>query len=579
MRPTPTVENRIRRAGHLSLLILGSWLCVAGYLVNVEYGDGYSVVANAEYLLGTSESWFWQRGPFMALFLVPAEWFAQRLALAPLDVRPHHLMMAALHLFYLAATWQMLVARYGAQLATLLGWLAAIPTMLFFSYAPFISHDILPGLLVLYLLQISERFPHQPSARDFGLFFGLVSILVLIKQTYAVVPVAILLARLGALLSIRGLNARETRAGLLLAGASALAGALCWAIYSAMSAARFPEIPFLLRPLAVIDAIGNSYAGLRDLKDLFNPWLYLRNISAYGVLAMTLVLPGLAIAWRARDSGSRQLALCWILLFAAIALTPFREVRYLGFLAPVSACLIIPVIALVFERGMPYRILLGLVLLADLARVVPEATRIADPYYRDGVTAFFEPLEHERDSAAPIFFGIGWLSFIAPDQRAFVGDAFHRITEMQIEQLRILYDLPRDRVFRIKLAAVAAAAQVQVGSLFLIQNHLLSRASAVGSDSRAGLPVDFEQYVARTADVEFKLDDGKYLPLVSSRTPLMLVRTDGEGTELTRVQGVVDTETLRRYGAFEGTPAQVSLRVLLILRDCNLINGCSRTGD
>ena len=153
-----------------------------------------------------------------------------------------------------------------------------------------------------------------------------------------------------------------------------------------------------------------------------------------------------------------------------------------------------------------------------------------------------------------------------------------QLTEMQIEQIRVLYDLPRDRVFRIKLAAVAAAAQVRAGSLFLVQNQMLSRTSTISSDSRAGLPVDFEQFVARTADVEYRLDGGDYMPLLPAPTPLLLLRTNGERTELTRVQGVVDTETLRRYGGFEGTPAQVSLRVLVILRDCNL-KGCSRTGD
>mgnify|MGYP003393637519 CR=1 FL=1 len=46
--------------------------------------------------------------------------------------------------------------------------------------------------------------------------------------------------------------------------------------------------------------------------------------------------------------------------------------------------------------------LLALVLLVDFARVLPEATRIADPYYRDGVTAFEPeaPLP-QRPGAAP----------------------------------------------------------------------------------------------------------------------------------------------------------------------------------
>lgn len=566
------------RAATLALLLLAAWLAAAAWLVNVEYGDGYSVVANSEYLLGTSDAWFWQRGPLMSLLLVPAEWLAQRLALAPLDVRPHHAMMAALHLGYLVGVWRVLVAYHGRTPATLIGWLAAVPTVLFFSYAPFISHDILPGLLVLSMLWISQRFPDKQSASGFGLFFVLATTLVLIKQTYAVVPVAILVARLGALLSTRGLDARELRAGLLLAGATLLAGALCWVLYAALSSARFPDIPFLLRPLALIDKIGNNYDGLGELSEIFYPWVYLRNLSAYGILAMTLVLPGMVLAWRRGDSGSRQLALSWVLLLAAMQWAPFKEVRYLGFLAPLTACLVIPAIALALQRGALYRALLALVLLVDLARVVPEATRIADPYYRDGVTAFFEPLVREQHSDVPIFFGKGWLSFISPEPRAFVGDAFHRIVEMQIEQIRVLHDLPRERVFRVELASVAAAAQVQAGSLFLMQNHLLSRAAPFSSDSRAGLPHDYEQVLARTADVGFRLENGRYVAQVAPQTSLMLLRAGADGTATARVRGSTDPAMLRYFAGFEGTPEQVSLRVLVILRECDL-GGCRRISD
>jgi hypothetical protein len=579
MTPLPAIADRgVGRLMLLLLSVLGLWLAAAALLVNVEYGDGYSTVANADYLLGTSESWFWQRGPLMALLLLPGEWLAQRLALAPLDVRPHHAVMAVLHLLYLVGVWRLLSARYGSNPATLLGWLAAIPTMVFFSYAPFISHDILPGLLVLWLLRISARYPERSSALDPGLFFALVATLVLIKQSYAVVPAAVLLSRLGALLSTRGLTARELHAGLLLAGTTVIAGALCWLVYAAFSAARFPEIPFLLRPLAIIGTIANVYEGPGEPSDAGYPWVYLRNVSAYGILAMTLVLPGLVLAWRAGDSASRQLALCWLMLLAALLWTPFKEVRYLGFLAPLTASLIIPVIALALDRGWPYRALLGLVLLADLARVAPEAARITDPYYQEGVTAFFEPLASAQHSDVPVFFGKGWLSFIAPDPRAFVGDSFHRIVEMQIEQVRTLYHLPRERVFRVSLAAVADAAQVQDGALFLIQNQLLSRGPPYASSSRSGLPADFAQFLARTADVEFVLDQDRYVARDLPGTPIMLLRQGAGSTEMARVQDAVDVATMRHYGGFNDTPEQVSLRVLVILRECDL-SGCRRTSD
>ena len=579
MRSPPAIADRhVERSVLLLLSALGLWLAAAAWLVNVEYGDGYSTVANADYLLGTSDAWFWQRGPMMALLLVPGEWLAQRLGLTPLDVRPHHAVMALLHLLYLVGVWRLLSARFGSNPATLLGWLAAIPTLVFFSYAPFISHDILPGLLVLWLLRISARFPERSGAFDLGLFFALVSMLVLIKQTYAVVPAAILLARLGALLSARRLTAVELRAGLLLVASAVAAGAFCWVVYAAFSAARFPEVPFLLRPLAIIDEIGNAYEGYAELSEIFYSWVYLRNVSAYGILAMTLLLPGLVMAWRGGSTEWRQLALCWLLLLAVMQWTPFKEVRYLGFLAPLSAALIIPVIALALGRGLAYRALLGVVLLADVARVVPEAARITQPYYQDGVTGFFEPLADVRYRDVPIFFGKGWLSFIAPDPRAFVGDSFHRIVEMHIEQVRALYHLPRERVFRVQLAAIADAAQVQSGALFLVQNQLLSRGPPYGSNSRAGLSADFVQFLARAEDVDFVLEQGRFVARAEPGTVMMLLRKGAGGTDMARVQDVVDVASMRHFAGFDELPDRVSLRVLVVLRECDL-GGCRRTGD
>lgn len=579
MTPRPGIADRwVGRTMLVLLAVIGVWLAAAAWLVNVEYGDGYSTVANADFFVGSSGSWFWQRGPVMALLLVPGEWLAQWLTLAPLDVRPHHAVMAVLHMLYLVGVWRLLSARYGSSLATLLGWVAAIPTVLFFSYAPFISHDILPGLLVLWLLQISGRFSQQLRMLDLGLFFALVTLLALIKQSYVVVPVAILLARLGALLSTRSLTARELRGGLLLAGAAAIAGVLCWLVYAAFAAARFPEIPLLLRPFAIIDDIGNGYAGLGELSEIFYPWVYLRNVSAYGILAMTLVVPGLVVAWRAGDTESRQLALCWLLLLATMLWTPFKEVRYLGFLAPLSAGLIIPVIALALDRGMPYRALLGVVLLADVARVVPEAARITDPYYQEGVTAFFEPLASAQQSNVPVFFGKGWLSFIAPEPRAFFGDAFHRIVEMHVEQIRTLYHLPSERVFRVQLADIADAARVQEGSLFLVQNQLLSRVPPYGSSSRSGLSNDFMQFLARATDVDFVLERDRYVARIAPGTPMILLGDGAQGTEMVRVHETVDAATLRRYAGFDQPPQQLSLRVLVVLRECDL-SGCRRTGD
>lgn len=570
-------SRRVQRAWSLLLLALACWLAAAAWLVDVEYGDGYSTVANAEYLLGSSGSWFWQRGPMLALLLVPAEWLAQWWQLAPLDVRAHHATMALLHLGYLAGSWILLRRRYGATPASLLAWVAAIPTVVFFSYAPFISHDIAPGLLVLGLLWLAHAHARRPTLSGATQFALVCAALVLVKQTYALAPVAVLLARLLALISLRRLDAAQWRSGLSLAAAAAVAGAACWLTYGALAAARFPEVSMLLRPLAIIDAIGNNYEGLTDLTRLFDRWMYLRNLDAYGAVAAVAALPGLVLAWRSGEVWSRQLALAWLLLLAALCATPYKEVRYLAFLAPLTACLVVPAIALALARGRTLAGLVAVVVLLDFARALPEAARIADPWYRDGVTRFYEPLREDAAGSAPIFFGIGWLSFLAPDARAFPGDPLHRITEMQIEQIRVLYGLPRERMFRLPLVRLAQAAQVP-GGVFLVQNHMLSRVAPFSRDSRVGLAADFQQFYARATDVGFRWNGAAYVREDACAYPLLLVRADVAGSETARVAGEpVAAALLQRFGGFEGAPARVRLRALQVLRECDL-QGCRRTG-
>lgn len=574
MTPRMTsTEVLISQGWRLAFGCLCVWLGACAWLVNVEYGDGYSTVANAEYLLGSSDAWFWQRGPVMAVLLVPAEWLAQRFHLAPLDVRMHHAAMALLHAGYLFGVWRLLVRSHGVASATLLGWLAAIPTLVFFSYAPFVSHDIAPGLLVFYLLFLVHE--DRSSWMD-ALRFGLVCVaLVLVKQSFALAPVAVLLARFCALLSLHRLDRRQWLAALRFATATLIAGVCCWLVYGWLSAGRFPDLALWQRPWAMIDRIGNNYRGLRELDELFDPWLYLRNLHAYGVVAAALAMPALILAWCSADLWRRQLAIAWLLLLLAMVWTPFKEVRYLAVLAPMTACLLVPLLASILRRGKAWATLLVLAISIDLTRCVPEAMRIGDPWYRDEIRVFFEPLADDANGTAPIFFGVGWLNFLSPEREAFRADPFHRITEMQIDQLRVLFDLPRERVFRIRWEKLSSA--LLPGSAFLLQNQMLSRTPVVSSDSRAGLAANFEQVYARAVDVRFEWTGTHYLARDAGASPLLLVRGGESDTEVVRVPaGVIDAATLRRFGTFDGTPAYVQLRALRVLRDCN-IDGCRRS--
>ncbi len=572
------VDRRVAVGFRIVALLIGGWLLAAALLVNVEYGDGYSAVANAEYFLGSSSVYFWQRGPLMSLLLVPGEWIAQWLQLPAMDVRPHHAIMALLHFLYLLGVWRLLTARFSIGAATLLAFVAAVPTLVFFSYAPFISHDILPGLLALYLLVVCNRFARKPSLSTWMLFLGLSLALVLVKQTYAIVPLAVLLGRLVAAVFERQTWGREAVRIGLLAGAAALAGLASWIVYALLASDRFPDVPFMLRPWSLINRIGMNYEGLAELQDLYYQWLYLRNASAYGTLAMTLVVPGIVLAFWRGDALLRQVAATLLVLLVLMHLTLFKEVRYLAFLAPLVAFVTVPVFAHVLQGPARYRWLLGLVLLVDMARIAPEALRIRFPYYQNGITSFFAPLSTSGDPGVPVFFGVGWLSFVSPDRDAYYGDAFHRITEMHVEQVRVLHGWEREKVFRIKLSAVAAAMQRHPESMFLLQNVLLSRAAPYRPGNLAGLPPDFVQTLSRVETVEFVREGDRYVVGQRPEMPRMLVRDSGVDGEMSIVMDGVEPEVLRHFGGFDGLPDRVSMKVLAVLRLCQL-DGCRSYGD
>lgn len=65
-------------------------------------------------------------------------------------------MMALAHLIHLLGCWRLISRIHGANAAGVLGFILAVPTLLFFSYAPFVSHDIFPGVIALGMLVLAH---------------------------------------------------------------------------------------------------------------------------------------------------------------------------------------------------------------------------------------------------------------------------------------------------------------------------------------------------------------------------------------------------------------------------------------
>ncbi len=567
-------QPRVLAAYRVVLLLIAAWLAWSLSRVNIDFADAYSTIANAQYFLGDSHAYFWQRGPLLALVLLPAEWFAQTLTLHPLDVRTHHATFVTLHFLYLIGVWHLLRLVYGASWSTLMAFLAAIPTLVFFSYAPFISHDLLPGLGLLYLLWLSQQFQTRPSRSQWLLFAGLSLMLVLLKQTYALLPVCIVAARVLALMSGKGSRSAELRGSALLMLATTLAGLLSWLAYALLLNEQFADQPFLLRPFALIQRLSDFYGPELRGQAQFYPWLYLRNASAYGVLAMSLMVPALVIAiWRG-DMLQRQSAFTWILLLIAMHLTPFKEVRYLAFMAPLTALTLVPVFRQIFSMTPVYRWIIGLVLALDMALVIPEALRLNSVYYKTGVSDFFLTIDRLPENSGPIFFGNGWLSFVSPDSVAFYGDPFHRITEMQIEQLRALYGWTESQAIQISNDGIPALVEAFPRSIFLIQNGFLSRRMPYTRGNLPGLQANFQQVVGTPTLISFRLEEGAYILEKGPLPPHMLARAlDGMGRSLIVYRRVEATD-LRHFVDLDGLPERVDVYGLRVLQLC-VLEGCT----
>jgi hypothetical protein len=347
MAVTSHAPSPALRAGEW--LVLGgliAWLVTAASVVDIEYYDGLDTICNARWFLGQGDFFLAHRAPMMAVTLIPAEWMRTTLGLHPLDFRPAHSTMALLHAGYLIAVYAALVRYFGRTWASLVAFLAAIPSFMFLSYAPFISHDLLPGALFLWMLLLGERFRREPRLGTWLVLVSLGAVGPLIKHTYALFWVSVL--GTGVVLSLAGVGPgwRAARRPLLLLVAGAvLSAAITWLSIALVAGQISYAAPFLLRPWALVRYLMTGAGGGVE----FPWWVYLRNAAAYGPVAMALLIPGLLIGlWGASEQ--RAVALAWLLCVVVMQVLGMREVRYLAFLAPLTAFLLVPPVAFLLRR-------------------------------------------------------------------------------------------------------------------------------------------------------------------------------------------------------------------------------------
>ncbi len=567
-------ERRVEQAFRWAIALIAAWLFACLVFVNIEFDDGYSTIGNSRYLLGLSEIYFWQRGPMLALLLMPAEALAHALGLPPMDVRFQHATMLAIHLVYLAGTWYLLVKHQGLRWSVLLAFLAAVPCVVFFSYAPFISHDLFPGLLALGMLWLGQRYAEKPGRRTWWALVFLGTLAVLVKQTYALVWLALVLAT--AMIDWRAATPRQHKRSVLLGLLLAvmLTGAITWSLYGAALAGSFPQTPWILRPWQQIQLIVGIYQREGPLRDIFYQWVYLRNMSAYGVLATALIIPGLYLSLRSRNALQSKIAVAWILLFAMMQLTAFKEVRYLGFLAPLSAFVIVPAIDQLMALRRAYGGLLLMLWLVDLSGIQAEARRIFNPYYKEQMSSFLAELPQSGHLAGNLVM-TGQLNFISPEKYAFFGDRFHRITHLNLEQIGVLYGYPKQQLKYERNPKILDASQFKPADILVFVNDIAARVPPIRPDNKTSLQPYFVQLVATAELITLERHGDRYQMAQPSPQPIMLLRSPGVTAEPVTTYGnyaIADVERLT------GTEDDAQKRQVLGFRVHALCNiaGCQQ---
>lgn len=443
----------LRIAEKCLFALLAGWLALAAAWVDIEYYDGLDSILNARFYRGDEPAYQATRGPLLGFLLVPAEAAREALGLHSLDPRPAHVVTGLLHFGYLLGSYLLLVRCVGRRWVTFAAYVAAVPNFLFFNYGPFVSHDIIPGVFFLALLVGSDAYMRAPAR---GLWAALCiagGAVVCIKHTYALFWMIALAVQGVALFFDRSAPRRDLLGRWLrLVGAAALGAVALWFALCQSLGTLFPEIPYLLRAARQLTYL------LFQAHDRSHPehvWVYLRNFPAYGMLAMILVLPGVWMSLRSGTRVQRVLAAGWVLAVVIMHILNLRQVRYLSFIAPVTAAMIVPVLVSLWRHKWGRRVVVGLLVwnLVPLHAysILAEMTRIRDPFYRRcEYRELLKHLENPDGSARhPVYLNWDKLSFTPARPPPFAGDIYHELFHIGQHHMKSFYGLhdPRDVIF------------------------------------------------------------------------------------------------------------------------------------
>jgi hypothetical protein len=499
-------------------IVVTAWLLACALLVNGEYGDGYVTIANSRYLFGDNPTYYLHRGPLAAIMLWPVEILVKLFDVGPFEVTPYHLYSSVLHSIYLLGCWWAIRSTGASPIARIMAFATAITTVVFYSFSPYLSHDILPGLLFLLMIYIANRWLSEGSRVDAVLLVIIGAAVVLIKQTYALFWVVIVVYGAMAMLFRWDDGRVDWRRFFHLLGLATLSASLTWIGYAWFAAEQWAHIPWYSRPWVLAVVISEIFGENAHLN--FPADLYLRNLHNLGVLAMLLVVPGAVVALRGKNARLRMIAVCWMLSAIVIQFTTFKEVRYLLFFAPLTAVLIVPAIEWAIKRRV---LLIAMVLIVgvDQVRGLSAAAKQLTATATIDPVRFFESAGTEgRVVASEI------ISFVYDARSPLQRDSYHGIYHVGSQ---LIFELQKGETEVHELVATTdlGMADLQPGDRVYVASAEVRRVAPYREDNSPNMLPEYIAIAGRAATFKLRRQSDGYIVDGHENSYVMLVPDSG----------------------------------------------------
>jgi hypothetical protein len=252
----------------------------------------------------------------------------------------------------------------------------------------------------------------------------------------------------------------------------------------------------------------------------------------------------------------------------------FKEVRYLGYLAPLTAVLVAAALENIirFRRG--YLFVALLVLAVDVIGAANEAMRIRAPYYREVMSNFLELFPRKEELRGNLVYRLP-MSFISPERHSFWRDLFHRITHVNFDHLRLLHGYDASSMRNINEEVLTDLPQVQPGDIVIFSNDILTRHPPLRIDNQPLALELFEQKFTVAERVTLTRVGTDYALLETSGQPILLLNATGVTYPSMRVRDKVPAAEVDRLRGITDAPGQLSLLGFRIKAVCDAA-GCRR---